>query len=177
MVIGKRTIVIDEIELLVNRGGTLNSREKKLRVLLKVGQVLNENSITWAVGASLLLYFKKVTNEFNDIDIMIDEKDVEKVKEILLSFGELQPKNPSLKYKTKHFLEFKVEGVDIDIMAGFTIVSNQREYYFPLEKNEIEDYFILNGISIPLQSVYKWRTYYELMGREEKVKLINSKIK
>lgn len=58
--------------------------QKKLNVLSMIAESLNKNNITWAIGASLLLYFKGIANEFNDIDIIIDEKDVEKVKKILL---------------------------------------------------------------------------------------------
>lgn len=147
--------------------------EKKLNILSKIAEVLNENNITWAVGASLLLYFKGITHEFHDIDIMIYEGDVEKVNQILLSFGTLQPKNPNAQYKTKYFLEYNIEGVDIDIMAGFTIVGDNKEHYFPLEKNSIKNYININNVSIPLQSIEEWRTYYKLMGRVEKVKMID----
>lgn len=146
--------------------------EKKLNILSKVAEVLNKNNITWAVGASLLLYFKGITHEFHDIDIMIYEGDVEKVNQILLSFGTLQPKNPNAQYKTKYFLEYNIDGVDIDIMAGFTIVCDNKEYYFPLEKNSVKNYININNVSIPLQSIEEWHTYYKLMGRVEKVKMI-----
>ena len=84
--------------------------EKKLNVLIKVAELLNKNNINWAIGASLLLYFKGIAEEFHDIDIMVDESGVEIVKKILLSLGTLQPENPNMKYKTNHFLEFKIYG-------------------------------------------------------------------
>ena len=56
--------------------------EYKLKVLTKIGTQLNEAGITWAIGASLLLYFQGITDEFNDIDIMVMEKDVLRLKEI-----------------------------------------------------------------------------------------------
>ena len=138
-----------------------------------IAESLNKNNITWAIGASLLLYFKGIANEFNDIDIIIDEKDVEKVKKILLSFGSLQPKNPNVQYKTKHFLEFKIDDIDFDIISGFVIVCDNDEYYFPLEKNMIKDYININDVNIPLHSIEEWHTYYKLMGRTEKVKMID----
>lgn len=147
--------------------------QKKLNVLSMVAESLNKNNITWAIGASLLLYFKGIVHEFNDIDIIVDEKDVEKVKQILLSFGSLQPKNPNVQYKTKHFLEFKIDDVDFDIIAGFVIVCDNDEYYFPLQKSIIKDYININNVNIPLHSIREWRTYYKLMGRTEKVKMID----
>lgn len=148
--------------------------EKKLNILAKVAKELNANNITWAIGASLLLYFKGITNEFHDIDIMVAESDVESIKKLLLSFGKLQPKNPNIKYKTKDFMEFNIEGIDFDVMAGFIIVNNNIDHYFPLEKKDIKDYVDIQGATIPLQSIEEWYTYYKLMDRTEKVKMINS---
>ncbi|CAM2847669.1 nucleotidyltransferase family protein [Hathewaya histolytica] len=149
--------------------------EKKFEVLSKIAKELNDNNITWGIGASLLLYIKGISSEFHDIDIMVAESDVQALKNILLSLGELQPKNPNIQYKTKKFLEFKVEDVDIDVIAGFVIVNKGRDFYFQLNKDDIIDYTEINGVKIPLQSVTEWRNYYELMGRIEKVKMIDYK--
>lgn len=150
--------------------------ENKLTVLSYIAEELNHKNVTWALGASMLLYFKGISPEFHDIDIMVDEKDVETLKQVLLSLGNLRPPKPNTKYKTKHFLEFNINGVDIDVMAGFTIVNEDHEYYFPLKKENIYDYTEIHGITIPLQSVEEWRKYYELMGRDEKVKMIDGAV-
>lgn len=152
----------------------MSSTESKLEVLVKIAKVLNNHDITWCVGASLLLYFKGITEVFQDIDIMVMEEDVDRVSQILLEHGRLQPQNPNAQYKTKHFLEFVVDGVDIDVMAGFVIVSGGVDYYFPLERSSVKDFITVNNITIPLQSLEEWRTYYNLMGRVEKVKMIDS---
>lgn len=151
----------------------MESVKKKLMVLSNIARKLNQRNLTWAIGGSLLLYFKGITNEFHDIDIMVAEEDVKVLKEIMLTFGQLFPPNPKVEYKTKHFLEFNVEGVEIDVMAGFTIVNRENEYYFPLRAGSVNDFTEVNGVSIPLQSIAEWRKYYELMGRTEKVKMID----
>ncbi len=88
----------------------MESIEKKLTILSKIAEELNARGVTWAVGASLLLYFKGIVTAFNDIDLMISEEDYEAAKEI----------------------------------------------------------------RIPLQSLEDWRHYYQLMGRTEKVRLIEA---
>ncbi|WP_310603359.1 nucleotidyltransferase domain-containing protein [Anaerosporobacter sp.] len=148
--------------------------DKKLTILSNIAHKFNQKNITWAVGASMLLYFKGIATDFHDIDIMVAETDVEILKSIILEFGELQPQVPNPQYKTKHFLEFKVDGVDIDVMAGFTIISGEKEYYFPLKQENVLDYTEINGVKIPLQSLEEWRNYYNLMGRTEKVKMIDN---
>jgi hypothetical protein len=148
--------------------------EHKLTVLSQIAQELNQKNITWAVGASLLLYFKGIVTDFHDIDIMVAEDDANEAKAVLLSIGTLQPPSPNISYKTKHFMEFIVEGVEIDVMAGFVIMSNDIEHNFPIKAENIKEFTQLNEVQIPLQSLEEWRVYYQLMGRFEKVELIDA---
>lgn len=103
--------------------------------------------ITWALGASMLLYFKGITSDFHDIDLMVANEDADKARTILMQMGTLEPQNPNPKYKTKLFMEFVVDYVDIDVMVGSAIV---------------------NGT----ETVDLWCEYYRLMGRTEKVHMI-----
>lgn len=147
--------------------------EHKLHVLAKVACIFNQNHITWAVGASLLLYFKEKTDIFHDIDIMILESDVPKVKKILSEIGTLLPANPNPQYKTRHFIEAVVDDVDLDIMAGFVIVNAGKDYDCSLKKEEIKENILIFGQTIPLHSLEKWNYYYTLMGRMDKVRMLS----
>ena len=60
-------------------------------------------------------------------------------------------------------------------MAGFTIVCDGKEYDCSLQEQQIERYKVINGVSIPLQSVSLWREYYRLMKRKNKVAMIDNK--
>ena len=53
----------------------VNDLQKKMDVLQKIAAEFNKDNLLWAIGASLLLYFKGVAEVFHDIDIMVDEKD------------------------------------------------------------------------------------------------------
>ena len=57
--------------------------ERKLDVLADIARALNQRGVTWAVGGSLLLYFKGKTCVFRDIDLMVCETDVEKLKQAI----------------------------------------------------------------------------------------------
>ncbi len=151
----------------------MNDIEKKLKVLSNIAHVLNEKNVVWAVGASMLLYFKGKTDFFHDIDLMVSEDDVEKLKEQLLPMGLLAPPKLDKQYKTRHFLEFTIDGIDVDVMAGFVIVKDGRDVDCSLFPEQIEEYIQLNGETIPLQSLSDWRRYYELMGRSSKVEMID----
>ena len=147
--------------------------ENKLRVLTRIAETLNSHGITWGVGASLLLNFKSITQEFHDIDLMTTAEDVEQVKELLSGLGELQPPNPNDRYFSRHFYEFVIDGVDVDVMEGFVIVHDGQKINCPFSADSIAETIELDGQKIPLQAVPEWRRYYALMGREAKVNMID----
>ncbi len=84
-------------------GDRVDDLEKKLNVPTKIAHVLNERNVVWAVGASMLLYLRGIVDVFHDIDLMVCESDVEKLKEQLLPMGVLAPPKPDQQYKTRHF--------------------------------------------------------------------------
>lgn len=146
--------------------------EDKLRVLAKIGGLLNQNGIVWAVGGSLLLYFEGITESFNDIDILIDENDISRAKKVLDEVGELKAHSEDKQYRTKIFLEYTIEDVEIDVIAGLVIMQMGREYYFPLKKKHITRYISVQGTEIPLHSLKEWARYYQLMGRRERAECL-----
>lgn len=148
--------------------------EEKLGVLSKIAAVLNGQNIIWAVGASLLLYLKGYVDDFNDIDLMVQEKDALCAKDMLTGLGLLQNVGGN-KYQSNHFYVFMIDGVEVDIMGGFIVPYNGRKYECFLKKEDIREHIQVNGQSIPLDSVALWRGRYEAMGRLEKVRMIDGK--
>lgn len=148
--------------------------EHKLNVLSSIAEKLNSAKLTWAVGASLLLYFKGISDSFNDIDLMVVEADAERAKSLLLDMGQMQPPKPNGNYKTPYFYEFVIDGVEVDVMGGFIIVKDGQNYDCSLTRDMIVEHIVVNGQSIPLQAVSDWRRYYKLMRRESKVAMIDA---
>ncbi len=120
--------------------------------------------------------FKGITETVQDIDLMIEEKDAETAKKALCAMGSLKPPNPNAQYKTRCFLEFVIDGIDVDFMAGFVIVNDGKEYDCSLKKEDIKGAVTVQGETVWMHSIRKWRRYYELMKREEKVKMIDEKM-
>lgn len=150
----------------------MDDKNRKMELLKEIAQKFNQADITWALGASMLLYFKGITSEFHDIDLMITNESVKVVREILSDMGELQPPNPNPKYQTKTFMEFVIHSIDVDVMAGFSIFNDGKLYDCSLKKEQIVEWISLDGEKIPLQSPSLWCEYYKLMGRKEKVAMI-----
>lgn len=164
----------EEIEMEIEERVKKHSEtEKKLMVLAKIAHRLNEAHLTWALGASTLLYFKGITDRFNDLDLMAETEETPAVCEILKKMGKMHPENRTAQYATKYFYEFTVDGVEIDLMGGFAIVKDGVIHDCSLKQENVTESADLYGECIPLESVHVWRRYYELMGREKKVKMID----
>ena len=146
--------------------------ERKLRLLSELGRRFDEAGCLWAVGASVLLYFKGYVDTFHDIDVMVNEADAEKMEAVLLDMGVLQPSEAGT-FRTKYFREFVIDGIEVDMIGGFVIVQDGVAYDCDLQAEEIEGYAQVYGQRIPLHSVSKWREYYGRMGRSEKVAIID----
>ncbi|WP_418667790.1 hypothetical protein [Allofournierella sp.] len=147
--------------------------QAKLKVLGCIARRLNAAHVTWAVGASLLLYLKGKAPGFHDIDLLVAEADLPRAGAELAALGALQPPHPNPGFKTRHFLEFVVQGVDVDVMAGLVVVSGGSDHAFPLEPGDVQDWAEVDGVTVPLHSLAQWRTLYQLMGRPEKVRMID----
>ena len=152
----------------------MTEQQKKIELLKRIAQRLNEAHVQWALGASMLLYFKGITSAFHDIDLMVADHDAECVHTILLEMGELRPSDPvpNPMYRTKSFMEFLIESIEVDVMAGFAIVHEGTAYDCSLREEQIVEKMPLGTEVIPLQSPQLWCKYYRLMGRPQKVDMI-----
>lgn len=72
--------------------------------------------------------------------------------------GELHPpaSAPDPMYRTKVFMEFTIDSVDIDVMAGFSIVSEGKVYDCSLDKEQIVERMTLGTEVIPLPIPYNY---------------------
>ena len=145
---------------------------EKIELLKKIAHRFNESNVVWALGASMLLYFKGIVPDFHDIDLMVVNSDVECVRRILSEMGEIQPSKPNSKYQTKLFMEYVIDFIDVDVMAGFSILNDGELFDCSLKEEQIIEWMSLDGEKIPLQSPLLWCEYYKLMGRKEKVEMI-----
>lgn len=146
--------------------------EKKLRVLAALAADLNDSDILWAVGASAMLHFRGIVPEFHDIDLLVCEEDIDTAREILLRRGTLLPTRPDDKYGSHHFLEFDVDGVEIDLIAGFVVNAEDGRHVCPLEVEDVDGCVDVFDQAVALHSLRRWYQYYSWMGRGDRVKEI-----
>lgn len=145
---------------------------QKIELLKKIALQFEKAHITWALGGSMMLYFKGIVPVFQDIDLMVADADAQTAQSILCSMGQMQPQTPNPKFRSKAFMEFVIDAVDVDVIAGFAIVSGDSVVDCSLQKEQIVERMPLGEACIPLQSPALWCRYYRLMDRTEKAQMI-----
>ena len=147
--------------------------EKKLKVLSALAADLNESDILWAVGASAMLFLRGIVPEFRDIDLLVCEEDVAAAEEILLRRGKSLPVADDCRFGGKHYRKFEVDGVEIDLIAGFVVNSEDgQQHVCPLQVEEVDGCVDVFDQAVSLHSVQTWYQYYAWMGRADRVKTI-----
>lgn len=147
--------------------------KKQLAALSKLARALNRENVLWALGGSMLLYCSGIPTEVHDLDIFIAERDVPAAERAMLRLGKKKPEKPNTGFCSRYFGEFVTDGVEVDVIAGFAVVTPEGVQTFPLMETEISSRMEIGGEEIPLHSLCAWRMYYALMGRTEKVCLLD----
>ena len=94
-------------------------------------------------------------------------------KEILLRHGTLLPTKADSQYDSRHFLEFEVDGVEIDLIAGFVINSaDGKQHVCPLQVEEVDACVDVADVAVSLHALSVWYQYYTWMGRKDRIKNI-----
>ena len=119
-------------------------------VLEKLAKAFYEEDIKWALTCSSNLFFKGVVDDFHDLDILVEESAISKVKSVMNKLGAELQESPDIKEcKSNVFLEYEIDGMDLDIISGFRILTFGTQYLYELETKDIE-YISVDDLVIPL---------------------------
>ncbi len=151
----------------------MNSIEYKLSILTKIAEKFAKQKISWALGASGMLFIRGVVSDFNDLDLIIAKEDEKKALTILRKLGSEKKLTSKPEYCSEGFYNFMIDKIDIDVIVNFGILAHHQKYIFPLVNSSLDYAYSVNNVVIPLQTLNEWSYYYHLMGRDHKVKLIN----
>ena len=146
-----------------------------LDTLVHIADKLNQAGIVWGVGASMLLNIRGIADKPNDIDILVDIKDIDKADEVLSGIGAKKPREKTGRYSTKYFYEYVINGFEIDVMSGLQINHIEGVFEYTFDYDAISDIRNINGVKIPLTSLEDWYVIYQTIpGREAKVAMIEN---
>ncbi len=142
------------------------------RALPKIAAALNARGVRWALGASSMLALRGLRATPNDIDLIVDERDAALAADTLRAAGAQSPPGPSAGFGTRVFLEYDIDGVGVDLMAGFAVRTEAGDVAYPFP--ESPETVAFGGQAVPLCPLEDWYVLYLLMNRPQKARLIET---
>jgi len=147
----------------------------KLQTLAKVGNALQQAGVLFAVGGSAMLYRNGLSENFNDIDLVVAKKDAQKADDVLSTLGPRAEMRPSGVFETAIFRSYEVDGIGVDVMAGLAIRHGEGVYHYVFDEASICGFWPVYGKTLPLCALEDWCVLYHLMpGKEEKAERIKA---
>jgi len=137
-----------------------------IQTLVKIANELNKLNVNWGLGGSLLLFQYGLTDKAHDLDIMVELKDYKIADAVLSSLG-IKLKNREEKspvYLTEHFNEYVVDGIDIDLMAGFQILHEYGIYRYAFDELSTPESKWIDGTKINYATLEDWYVLYQLIS-------------
>ncbi|QRN85958.1 hypothetical protein JR334_01620 [Clostridia bacterium] len=147
--------------------------EDKLIMLAEIAERLHSGNIEFGIGSSMLLYLNGLVDEARDIDLFINEESTDKVRALLRHLGEIRLKPGKKLYTSRSFFTLITEKVDVDVIAAFGVRGDGYIGSISITKESIERDLVIHGQTIPLMYLEDWLELYKLMGRKEKVDILN----
>lgn len=137
-------------------------RERK-ECFLTLMHSFNEEKVNWAIGCSMNLFFRGIVDDYHDIDLIVDIKDIDMIKEIMGNLGaNLIETGGNGFCESDVYLHYQLARCDVDIIAGFRVNTFGTTYLYKYEKSEI-DTVKIDDIDIPLISLEAMYILYYMM--------------
>jgi hypothetical protein len=144
-----------------------------LDTLSRIGKILNDGGVLWAVGASVLLNRYGLADNPNDIDIVVDFNDIALADALLTNMGVKKQRVKTAAYSTRFFYEYIIQGIDIDVMAGLAVKHDAGVFEYAFDQYSVTEMVTIDGVSIPFAALEDWFVIYQVLpNREAKVKMI-----
>lgn len=135
------------------------------QTLIKIANELNQHNVHWALGGSLMLLHHGLVDDAHDIDLMVTIEDFKIASHVLDALG-IRMKNRdeiSTLYQTEYFVEYKVDGYDVDLMAGLQISHANGIYRYCFDELSVTDSKWHDDVKINYASLEDWYVLYLLM--------------
>ncbi|MPN33347.1 hypothetical protein SDC9_180833 [bioreactor metagenome] len=112
--------------------------------------------------------YNNLAVEVHDLDIVVCPGDVAKAAQLLECYRCLGRDKANPNYRSAFFAEYRYMDLDVDVMSGMKIRYN--DLWYELMVDESYPFVRKNGLS--LMKLEDWYVLYYLMGRSDKVSLL-----
>ena len=136
---------------------------KKKNAIVRLIEAMSRNNVVFALTGSSAHFFLGMGDDFNDYDVVIEKESVDKFIDVFVN--ELGGRIIHEKNGKESFFDSRVfhagelDGVEIDILSGFTVTTYNMRYTYDLKADEVE---MING-HIPVCPVESSLILYGMM--------------
>lgn len=132
-------------------------------VFFQLEKIFREKEVKWAVGCSMDLFLRGLTDEFHDLDLIVAKESIPAIKKIMDELGaELTATGGNGFCESDVYLHYHIGRVDIDIISGFRVMTFNTQYYYSYHEEEI-DWMEFEGLRVPLISLEAMYILYYMM--------------
>lgn len=132
-------------------------------VFFQLEKIFREKGVKWAVGCSMDLFLRGLTDEFHDLDLIVDKDSVPVIKEIMEELGaELMATGGNGFCESDVYLHYHLGRVDIDIISGFRVMTFNTQYHYCYKDDEI-DWMEIEETKVPLIALEAMYILYFMM--------------
>ncbi len=138
--------------------------EERKNALLEIVDAFN--GIGYGIICSFNLFLRGIVDDFHDFDLLVDIKDIHKVKNIMEIMGaELIETGGNGYCESDQYLHYQLGRVDVDIIAGFRVVTFNTEILYKFNSDEISTYTIYEEkeLKIPIVPTEAMYLLYAMM--------------
>lgn len=147
--------------------------KNKIEVLKYIATELNAHNFSWALGGSAMLYLRRITSQFNDLDFLIDENVSLRVDHLIKALGREIETIPNPSFQSRFFKRYEIFGVRVDLIAGFQVNHQGVTHHFPLDAKR-SDEIKIDGVSIYLSPLKMWWNYYHILSNHQRLREIEN---
>lgn len=140
--------------------------EERKNTILRLLKAFQAENVRFGMCCSFNLFLRGIVDEFHDFDFLVDEQDVPKVEDIMKQLGAtLVGQGGNGFCESNVYRHYQLERVDVDILAGFRLVTFNTEYLYEYNQFEIETIEIYEEerIVIPLVAAEGLYLLYYMM--------------
>ena len=136
---------------------------ERKEALCKLADEFNKSGIRWGLACSMNLFLRGLVDEFHDLDLVVEEEDIPKVKDIMEKNGGILKATGGNGFcESNCYMHFQLKRVDIDIISGFRIITFGTKFLYNFNESEIE-YIKVEEKKIPLIPVEALYLLYAMM--------------
>ena len=136
---------------------------ERKETFLTIAQRFKEENIGWAVGCSMNLFFRGIVDDFHDLDLIVEIKDVEKIEKTMQNLGaELVETGGNGFCESDVYMHYQLGRVDIDVISGFRMNTFGTTYRYQFCESEV-DIVEVQKVKVPLLPLEAMYVLYYMM--------------